>query len=66
MSFRYCAGTLAITGTLVLWASVRGQSQAPLHAEPADIELFTADNMKWQKGPPSLPKGEETTHTRSD
>jgi quercetin dioxygenase-like cupin family protein len=66
MNLRACAGALAMTGALVLWATVQGQLRAPGHAEPADIELFAAGEMKWQKGPPSLPKGAEIAVLEGD
>jgi quercetin dioxygenase-like cupin family protein len=66
MSFRLYAGTLVLAGALVLWAAVRGQSQASAPTEPADIELFAADKIKWRKGPPSLPKGAEIAVLEGD
>jgi len=38
-------------------AALRGEPPAPAHKEADGIELYTADKIKWQEGPPSLPKG---------
>ncbi len=57
MRVRFCAAILAASATLVLSAALRGEPPTPGHKEAADIELFAADKIKWQEGPPSLPKG---------
>jgi hypothetical protein len=38
-------------------AASRLQPAAPRHKDAAEIELFPSDKIKWQPGPPSLPKG---------
>ncbi len=48
---------LAAVGAASLSAWVRSQPPAPGHTRATGIELFPADKLKWQKGPPSLPKG---------
>src|SRR5438132_4528260 len=47
---------VAAVNLLVLSASLRGEPP-PAHETAADIELFAPDKLKWQAGPPSLPKG---------
>src|SRR5438105_1314364 len=47
--------TLGLTGFLVLSAVLHGQPAT--HKSSAGIELLTGDKVKWQDGPPSLPKG---------
>jgi quercetin dioxygenase-like cupin family protein len=56
MRIRSGAAGLAMIGILVVSVALRGGPTA-LHDKPADIELFAADKIKWQEGPPSLPKG---------
>ena len=48
---------LATLGAVSLSAWVRSEPPAPEHQRGAGIELFPMDQIKWQKGPPSLPKG---------
>ncbi len=57
MRIRCYAAALATIGALVLSGEIRGEPPARGHSEAADIDLFTADKIKWQFGPPSLPKG---------
>jgi quercetin dioxygenase-like cupin family protein len=52
-----CAATLAALGALVISGPIRSEGPAAAHKETADIELFAPDKIKWQEGPPSLPKG---------
>ena len=56
---RTCLSTvvLAVISTLVSSAALRSQPQTPGHKETAEFELHPADKIKWQPGPPSLPKG---------
>jgi quercetin dioxygenase-like cupin family protein len=54
MCVRSCVATLAVVGLLVLSQAVRSQSPSPAHK---DIEIFTPDEINWQEGPSSLPKG---------
>src|SRR5262249_13606519 len=49
--------SLGMIGALVLAGPCRAQPPASGHKEAADIELFPLDKIKWQQGPPSLPKG---------
>jgi quercetin dioxygenase-like cupin family protein len=44
-------------GALVLSATLRSAPPTPAHQDSANMELFAADKIKWQEGPPSLPKG---------
>lgn len=49
--------TFAALASLVVCTGIRGRAQAPAHNDSGDVELFAAASMKWQEGPPSLPKG---------
>ncbi len=51
------AATLAAIASLVLCAALHSDPPATAHKEAGDIELYAADKLKWQEGPPSLPKG---------
>jgi quercetin dioxygenase-like cupin family protein len=51
------ATTLAAIGALVVSAVLSSQPPTTAHKDAADIELYPADKIKWQEGPPSLPKG---------
>ena len=66
MNCHLAAGTLVLAGALVLGDAVRSQSHGLGPKKPADIELFAADKIKWQKGPPSLPKGAEIAVLEGD
>jgi len=57
MRTRLCDAILALFGGPLLAMGLCSEPQAPAQKEPADIELFPADKIKWQQGPPSLPKG---------
>jgi quercetin dioxygenase-like cupin family protein len=57
MSFRNSFAFLAAIGALLLGESARSQTPAASHKESADIEMFPLEKIKWQEGPPSLPKG---------
>jgi len=57
MRIRPFATGPAIIGALILSAPPRSGAPASAHEESPDIELFSADKIKWQQGPPSLPKG---------
>lgn len=52
-----CVAALVAVSAAGLSLSARSQPPAPGHARAGGIELFPADRMKWQKGPPSLPQG---------
>jgi quercetin dioxygenase-like cupin family protein len=52
-----CAAILAACGLLGYSAALRGEPPAAAHQGGADFELFPADKIKWQEGPPSFPKG---------
>src|SRR5947207_1940361 len=47
------ASPSAINGS----AALHGEPPAPGHKDSEEIELYAADKLKWQEGPPSLPKG---------
>ena len=51
------AAVLAVMGTVFLALAMRGETGAPAHIEPRDIALYAPDKIKWQAGPPALPKG---------
>jgi quercetin dioxygenase-like cupin family protein len=57
MSIRLFATSLAGISALLLSAPFRHGTPAIAQEESTDIELFSADKIKWQQGPPSLPKG---------
>src|SRR5437588_7052956 len=57
MRIRLCAAMLIAIGTLALSAATRSEQPATPHKESTDIELFSADKIKWKEGPPSLPQG---------
>ena len=57
MRIRLFATSLAIIGALILSAPPRSGAPASAHEESPDIELFSADKIKWKEGPPSLPQG---------
>ena len=57
MRLCFCAAILAACGPLIYSAALRGEPPAAAHKEWADFALFPADKIKWQEGPPSLPKG---------
>jgi quercetin dioxygenase-like cupin family protein len=57
MPIGICGSILAAIGALGLFGTVPSQPPTQAHKESADIELFAPDNIKWQEGPPSLPKG---------
>jgi hypothetical protein len=48
---------LAVVGAASLPAWVRSEPPAPGHRSVRGIELFPPEGIKWQKGPPALPKG---------
>lgn len=48
---------LAACGALLFSSAIRSEPPMPGHKESADIDLFPADKLKWQAGPPSLPRG---------
>jgi quercetin dioxygenase-like cupin family protein len=52
------ARQILVTIAALGWLGIIGSQPAALeHKESEDIKLFAADNIKWQEGPPSLPKG---------
>jgi quercetin dioxygenase-like cupin family protein len=57
MRLGFSAAVLAACGVLFYSAALRSQPPAAAHKEADDFELFPADKIKWQEGPPSLPKG---------
>src|SRR5690348_3604113 len=57
MRLGLCAAVLASVGVLIFSAALRSQPPAGTHKEADDFELFPSNKIKWQEGPPSLPKG---------
>jgi quercetin dioxygenase-like cupin family protein len=57
MRICFCATILAASSPLILSAALRSEPPAAAHDEATDFKLFPADKIKWQEGPPSLPKG---------
>jgi hypothetical protein len=53
----FCAAILAASGPLIFSAAARSEPPAAAQNEATDFELLPARSMKWQEGPPSLPKG---------
>jgi len=49
-----------VAAALVLSAALRSEPPAPAHKEGDEIELYAADKIKWQEGPPSLPRGHDS------
>ena len=45
---------------------VNGEPPAAPKEEPGEFELFPADKIKWQEGPPSLPKGAQIAVLEGD
>jgi quercetin dioxygenase-like cupin family protein len=66
MNFRFPAGMLVLAVALILGGAVRSQSHGPGPRGPADIDVFAPDKIKWQKGPPALPKGAEIAVLEGD
>jgi Domain of unknown function (DUF4437) len=56
MRFGLSAVALAVVGGALVLAVVHGEPPANKE-EMGELELFSADNIKWQEGPPSLPNG---------
>jgi quercetin dioxygenase-like cupin family protein len=57
MRIHICAAILSVIGAVDLLSSIRGEPPTPAHKEAAEMELFAPEKIKWQEGPPSLPKG---------
>jgi quercetin dioxygenase-like cupin family protein len=57
---------LAALGTLAWPAAPHAEPQAPPHEKAADIHVYTPDSIKWQDGPPSLPKGAKVAVLEGD
>src|SRR4051812_46763731 len=55
MSERMAAAVLAALTPVLLSAAT--DDPKPTTKETADVALFSAAEMKWREGPPSLPKG---------
>ena len=51
------AVTLATVGLIALGLSTHGDSRAESKKESAEMAVLTPADLKWQDGPPSLPKG---------
>ena len=51
------AVTLATVGLIALGLSTHGDSRAESKKESAEMVVFPPADIKWQEGPPSLPKG---------
>src|SRR5438105_1640478 len=48
---------LTVISWFVLTSVLHGDSSARQKKEMEEFELFPADKINWQEGPPSLPKG---------
>jgi quercetin dioxygenase-like cupin family protein len=48
---------LAACSALLFSAALPSEAPTQGHRDSANIDLFPADKIKWQDGPPSLPKG---------
>ena len=57
MRFGLAAVALTVLGGVVFFAVVHGEAPPAPKDEASELELFAADKLKWQEGPPSLPKG---------
>jgi|SRR5579884_2775011 len=57
MRVGHSALVLTGIGCIVLSVAVCGEPPAAPTKEKKDIELFAPGKIKWQEGPPSLPKG---------
>jgi quercetin dioxygenase-like cupin family protein len=57
MRIWFCAAILAAGGPPVFFAALCGEAPAAGHDKANDFALFAAGKIKWQEGPPSLPKG---------
>lgn len=57
MRLRVSAVALSAITCVIFSALVHGDSPSLPRKAMADFELFPVDKIKWQEGPPSLPKG---------
>jgi hypothetical protein len=57
MRFHRYVAILVTASAAILPSVARSQPPAPQHKERAAVELFAADALKWQQGPPALPRG---------
>jgi hypothetical protein len=53
---RSCISAVLI-GAVILAVAARGEPPAQDHKQPSGLELFPPDVIRWQEGPPSLPRG---------
>jgi quercetin dioxygenase-like cupin family protein len=57
MRFHVFAVALAVAGAAAVSPAAPGEPPAQPEKEADDLQLFPAAEIKWQEGPPSLPKG---------
>src|SRR5437660_587188 len=57
MHLRVSSIAMAAIAFVVILTAVRGEPPAAPPKEMDELEIYSADKIKWQQGPPSIPKG---------